>query len=216
LTHCNIECQMARMTDLTSICVYCGSNAGVDPAFAEGARKLGKAMAREGIRLVYGGGAVGLMGIIARSVLEAGGTVLGVIPQFLKDREVMLRDATDLIVTVDMHERKRIMFEHSDSFLALPGGIGTLEELVEMMTWAQLDRHRKPIVVANINGFWDPLTALFDRMTEAGFLHKAFLANRVDLPVRFVDTVEDVIPTIREAIAVVPRAELAGAAPSHG
>jgi predicted Rossmann-fold nucleotide-binding protein len=85
-----------------------------------------------------------------------------------------------------------------------------------MMTWAQLDRHRKPIVVANINGFWDPLTALFNRMTEAGFLHKAFLANRVDLPVRFVDTVEDVIPTIREAIAAVPRAELAGAAPSHG
>lgn len=204
------------MTELTSICVYCGSNAGVDPAFAEGARSLGKAMAAQGIRLVYGGGAVGLMGIIARSVLEAGGTVLGVIPQFLKDREVMLRDATDLIVTADMHERKRIMFEHADSFLALPGGIGTLEELVEIMTWAQLDRHRKPIVVANINGFWDPLTALFGRMTEAGFLTKAFLATRVDLPVRFVGTVDEVIPTIRKALAAVPRDALAGEAPAHG
>jgi len=216
LTHCNSECHMAPMTHLTSICVYCGSNAGVDPAFAEGAETLGKAMAAEGIRLVYGGGAVGLMGIIARAVLDAGGTVLGVIPQFLKDREVMLREASELVVTADMHERKRIMFEQSDSFLALPGGIGTLEELVEMMTWAQLDRHRKPIVVANINGFWDPLTALFERMTEAGFLTNAFLANRVVLPVRFVDTVEEVIPTIRAALAAVPEGQLAGDAPAHG
>ncbi|MBN8996371.1 MAG: TIGR00730 family Rossman fold protein [Rhizobiales bacterium] len=204
------------MAQLTSICVYCGSNAGADPAYAEGARILGKAMAAQGIRLVYGGGAVGLMGIIARSVLDAGGNVLGVIPQFLKDREVMLREASELIVTADMHERKRIMFEHADSFLALPGGIGTLEELVEIMTWAQLDRHRKPIIVANINGFWDPLTALFGRMTEAGFLTKAFLANRVVLPVRFVDTIGEVIPAIREGLASVERADLAGEAPAHG
>ncbi len=161
------------MTELTSICVYCGSNAGVDPAYSEGAETLGKAMAAGGIRLVYGGGSVGLMGILARSAMQAGGRVTGIIPQFLKDREVMLGAVDDLIVTADMHERKRIMFEHSDSFLALPGGIGTLEEVVEMMTWAQLDRHRKPIVIVNIHGCWDQLLALFRKMTEAEFLHKA-------------------------------------------
>jgi uncharacterized protein (TIGR00730 family) len=196
------------MTELKSICVYCGSNAGADPAFAGTARTLGKAMAEAGIRLVYGGGSVGLMGILARTVMQSGGKVTGIIPQFLKDREVMLSDVTELVVTTDMHERKRIMFERSDSFLALPGGIGTLEEVVEIMTWAQLDRHRKPILIANINGFWDPLVALFRRMTEAGFLHKAFLGDHIDLPVRFVDSVEAVIPTLRAAIARTPRAAL--------
>ena len=204
------------MADLKSICVYCGSNAGTDPQFAAGAKALGTSLARDGIRLVYGGGSVGLMGIIARSVIDGGGAVTGIIPQFLKDREVMLKVADDLVVTRDMHERKRVMFERSDAFVAMPGGIGTLEELVEIMTWAQLDRHRKPILVANINGFWDPLTALFERMTEAGFLTKAFLANRVILPVRFVDTIEEVIPTIRAALASVPEGELTGEAPAHG
>ena len=196
------------MSELGSICVYCGSNTGDDPEFAVAARALGHLMATAGIRLVYGGGSVGLMGILARTVLSAGGAVTGIIPQFLKDREVMLGEVTDLVVTADMHERKRLMFERADSFLALPGGIGTLEEVVEMMTWAQLDQHAKPVLIANIGGFWDPLVDLFQRMTDAGFLHKAFLGEHIDLPVRIVDTVAEIIPTLRAAIAPTPRPQL--------
>lgn len=165
-------------------------------------------MAEAGVRLIYGGGSVGLMGIVARSVLAHGGQVTGIIPQFLKDREVMLKEVSELIVTADMHERKRIMFERSDAFVALPGGIGTLEEVVEMMTWAQLDQHEKPILIVNINGFWDPLVAQFGRMTGDGFLHKEFLGDHVDLPVRFCASAEAVVPTLQAAIAGVPRPEL--------
>ena len=172
-------------------------------------------MARAGVRLVYGGGSVGLMGILARAVLAHGGKVTGIIPQFLKDRELMLKEVSDLVVTADMHERKRTMFERSDAFVALPGGIGTLEEVVEMMTWAQLDQHEKPILIVNINGFWDSLVELFQRMTDDGFLHKAFLGNHVDLPVRFCDTVEAIIPTLQKAVSGLPRRKLE-AAPSAG
>jgi uncharacterized protein (TIGR00730 family) len=196
------------MAELRSICVYCGSNPGADPEFAASAKALGTAMAKAGIRLVYGGGSVGLMGIVARSVLDAGGEATGIIPQFLKDRELMLTAVDELIVTADMHERKRIMFERSDAFVALPGGIGTLEEVVEMMTWAQLDQHVKPILIANIGGFWDPLVALFARMTENGFLHKAFLGHvghEVDLPVIIVNTVAEIIPALEARIARTPR-----------
>lgn len=196
------------MAELKSICVYCGANPGSHPDYAEAAKALGGAMAEARIDLVYGGGSVGLMGIVARTVLAHGGLVTGIIPQFLRDREVMLKEVTELIVTADMHERKRIMFERSDAFVALPGGIGTLEEVVEMMTWAQLDRHKKPILIVNINRFWDPLIAQFDRMTADGFLHKAFLGNHVDLPVRFCETVGEIIPILREAVARVPRPDL--------
>ena len=123
------------MAQLTSICVYCGANTGARPEYATAAKALGEALASHNIRLVYGGGAIGLMGIVARSVMENGGNVTGIIPQFLRDREVMLREVDDLIVTADMHERKRIMFERSDAFVALPGGIGTLEEVVELLSW---------------------------------------------------------------------------------
>jgi uncharacterized protein (TIGR00730 family) len=201
--------QHSRMAELRSICVYCGSNAGARPQYAAAAEALGNAIAQSGTRLVYGGGAVGLMGILARSVMKAGGSVTGIIPQFLKDREVMLREVSDLVVTADMHERKRMMFDRSDAFVALPGGIGTLEEVVEMMTWAQLEQHMKPVLIVNLGGFWDPLIGLFERMGEEGFLHKAFLGGSVDLPVKFVDSVEAVIPTIRAMIADVPRTELA-------
>jgi uncharacterized protein (TIGR00730 family) len=196
------------MAHLRSICVYCGSNDGRLPEYAASAERLGRDMAEAGVRLVYGGGSVGLMGIVARSVLAHGGLVTGIIPQFLKDREVMLKEVSELIVTADMHERKRIMFERSDAFVALPGGIGTLEEVVEMMTWAQLDQHEKPILIVNIHGFWDPLIALFGRMTGEGFLHKEFLGDHVDLPVRFCGTAEAVVPTLQAAIAQVPRPEL--------
>jgi uncharacterized protein (TIGR00730 family) len=184
------------MTDLSSICVYCGSSAGDDPIYAASAEHLGKAMGRAGIGLVYGGGAIGLMGITARSVMEAGGHVTGIIPQFLKDREVMLKEVPELIVTADMHERKRLMFERSDAFVALPGGIGTLEELVEIMTWAQLGRHRKPVLLANINGFWDPLIALLHHMSSAGFIRGGFEVNYL-----VADSAEEILPQLLKASA---------------
>jgi len=159
------------MAELRSICVYCGANVGARPDYAEAAEGLGRAIGASGMRLVYGGGAVGLMGILARAAMAAGGPVTGIIPQFLKDREVMLREVSDLIVTTDMHERKRMMFERADAFVALPGGIGTLEEVVEMMTWAQLGRHDKPIVLANVDGFWNPLLELINHMDDSGFIH---------------------------------------------
>ena len=194
------------MAQLKSICVYLGANTGARPEYTAAAEALGLELAANAIRLVYGGGSVGLMGILARTVLNNGGNVTGIIPRFLKDREVMLREVDDLIVTADMHERKRVMFERSDAFVALPGGIGTLEEVVEMMTWAQLDQHAKPVMIVNLNGFWDPLVAQFERMMEEGFLHKAFLGNHVDLPVMFVDRVADVVPTLREAVGRLPAA----------
>ena len=196
------------MAELKSICVHCGSNTGAAPEYADAAGSLGAALAEARIALVYGGGSVGLMGILARSVMASGGKVTGIIPQFLRDREVMLHEVDDLVVTADMHERKRIMFQRSDAFVALPGGIGTLEEVVEVMTWAQLDQHVKPVTIVNLNGFWDPLIEQFSRMMAEGFLHKAFLGNHVDLPVRFVDTVAEVIPTLREAVAHVPQPKL--------
>lgn len=196
------------MAELRNICVYCGSNSGRSPAYARAAETLGHDIAKAGIRLIYGGGSIGLMGIVARTVLDNGGAVTGIIPQFLKDREVMLGDASELLVTDDMHERKRIMFEKADAFVALPGGIGTLEEVVEMMTWAQLEQHEKPILIVNTEGFWEPLIAQFRRMTDDGFLHKEFLGNHIALPVRFCTAIEDVIPTLTEAVANLPQPAL--------
>jgi len=141
------------MSKINALCVYCGSNPGTDLAFVKTAQDFGKILGENGIRLVYGGGSIGLMGALAASVIEHGGEVTGVIPEFLTAAERPRRLAQELIVTRDMHERKRTMFERADAFVALPGGLGTLEELVEQMTWAQLGRHKKPILVANINGF---------------------------------------------------------------
>ncbi len=185
----------------TSLCVYCGAAPGIDPDYAAGAERLGQLMADSGIRLIYGGGSVGLMGIVARSVLRNGGAVTGIIPRFLKDREIMLREATDLIVTTDMHERKRLMFDRSDAFLALPGGIGTLEETVEMMTWAQLGQHAKPIVLANLKGFWDPLVALLHHMEAGGFLHARRDGRALYTS---VDRIEEVLPAIGGLVAEAP------------
>src|SRR3981189_1466569 len=137
------------MRTINSICVYCGSRPGTHPAFMEAATKLGRILAENNIRLVYGGGAVGLMGALAESVLDHGGLVTGVIPDFLVNREHMLVRVQERIVTPDMHERKRVMFERADAFVALPGGIGTPEELAQQLTWAQLGRHKKPILTLN-------------------------------------------------------------------
>jgi uncharacterized protein (TIGR00730 family) len=188
----------APMSSIRAVCVYCGSSAGADPAFAAAARALGKILADNRIRLVYGGGSVGMMGELARSVLANGGNVTGIIPDFLVNKEHMLAGAQEIVVTRDMHERKRVMFERADAFVALPGGIGTLEELVEQLTWAQLGRHRKPILLANIAGFWDPLRELIDHMGALGFLHAAHRFNYL-----VADKVEDILPVLRNAARAV-------------
>src|SRR4029077_9135322 len=161
------------MSKINALCVYCGSSAGTDPALVEAAQRFGKILAENEIRLVYGGGSTGLMGALAHAVLENGGHVTGIIPEFLTNRDRPRQLAQELIITRDMHERKRIMFERADGFVALPGGIGTLEETVEQLTWAQLGRHRKPILLANLKGFWDSLIDVFDHMGRLGFIHSA-------------------------------------------
>jgi uncharacterized protein (TIGR00730 family) len=190
------------MSTIKSICVYCASGAGKHPAFVAAAKSFGRILADNGIRLVYGGGAVGLMGALADSVLDHGGEVTGVIPDFLVNREHMLVRVQERIVTRDMHERKRTMFERADAFVALPGGIGTLEELVEQMTWAQLGRHKKPILILNTEGFWDPLCALLDHMEKLDFI-------RPGLSVKYLVTerVEDILPKLKEAARAVSEAE---------
>jgi uncharacterized protein (TIGR00730 family) len=158
------------MAPVRTVCVYCGSGFGTNPAFREAAQELGTALARAGMALVYGGGDVGLMGTVARAVLEAGGHVTGIIPDFLQARENMLDAVNETIVVPDMHTRKRLMFERADAFVTLPGGIGTLEELVEQLTWAQLGRHRKPVILVSIADFWAPLLDLFAHMRAHGFI----------------------------------------------
>jgi uncharacterized protein (TIGR00730 family) len=152
------------------ICVYAGSNPGADPAYAEAAADLARLLAGRGIGVVYGGGKVGLMGILADSALAAGGEVIGVIPQDLMDREIGHAELTELHVVASMHERKALMAELSDAFVALPGGAGTLEELIEVYTWSQLGLHDKPMGVLNVNGYYDGLAALLDHAVQEGFL----------------------------------------------
>lgn len=156
------------------LCVYCGSAPGIDPAFVAAARTLGTAMAGAGIGLVYGGGSLGLMGETARAVIKAGGHVTGIIPEFLVSKERMQDGVHELIVTRTMHERKMAMFERSTGFVALPGGIGTLEELAEILTWSQLRQHARPIILCNVIGFWDGLLGLIDHMRAQGFIRVGF------------------------------------------
>jgi uncharacterized protein (TIGR00730 family) len=189
---------------LQNICVYCGSGSGRNPAYAEAARELGQILAASRIGLVYGGGSLGLMGEVARSVLDHGGHVTGIIPGFLSEREHMLVEAQELIVVDDMHQRKQLMFVKSDAFVALPGGLGTLEEFVEQLTWSQLGRHRRPIVLANIEGFWNPLLAQFESMMEEGFIRPG-----LDLNLLVVDRVEEIVPAIERELALVPPREAA-------
>lgn len=187
------------LSSIRSVCVFCGSGSGHNPAFAAAARTLGKRLAETGIGLVYGGGSLGLMGEVARSVLKHKGHVTGIIPSFLSEKEQMLRDVNELIVTEDMHQRKRLMFERSDAFVALPGGIGTLEELVEQLTWAQLGRHTKPIVIANVAGYWDALCALLDHMRAESFIRPGLNA-----PYTTVDSAEDILPALAAAAPIAP------------
>ncbi len=187
---------------IKSVCVYCASGPGTSPAFVAAARAFGRLLAENKINLVYGGGSVGLMGALAESVLNHGGFVTGVIPDFLVDREHMMERAQERIITRDMHERKRTMFERADAFVALPGGVGTLEELVEQITWAQLGRHKKPILIANIEGFWNPLRALLDHTHKLEFIRAGLTFNLL-----VADHVDDILPKLMEAAHAVPEFE---------
>ncbi|TIN31143.1 MAG: TIGR00730 family Rossman fold protein [Mesorhizobium sp.] len=164
------------MNTIRSVCVYCGSSPGRDEIYIKAGHLLGRSIAKAGLRLIYGGGTKGIMGAVAEGALKAGGKVTGIIPRFLINKEATetaLGRLDELLITDNMHERKHKMFEKSDAFVALPGGIGTVEEIVEVMTWAQLGHHRKPIVFGNVGGFWDPMLALLDHMAAEGFIHTA-------------------------------------------
>jgi len=190
------------MIPIRTVCVYCGSGPGTDPDYITAARELGTALARSGVSLVYGGGSLGLMGALAEAVLDQGGHVTGIIPEFLTGREKMMVRAQEVIVTHDMHERKRLMFERADAFIALPGGIGTLEELVEQLTWAQLGRHRKPIVIANIKQFWNPLLELIEHMKRLAFIRSGLAVDFI-----VVERVADILPRIAAAAKPQPDVE---------
>jgi uncharacterized protein (TIGR00730 family) len=191
------------MAELTKVCVYCGSGAGLDPIFLEAACALGRALAGEGLQLIYGGASIGLMGALARSTLDAGGRATGIIPRFLQSRERPILELTEVIVTEDMHERKMLMYEHADAFVALPGGVGTLEELVEQITWAQLGRHQKPVLIANIGGFWSALLDLMQAMRR-----ERFIRSEMEVSVLVADTVDAIIPMLRAAVAARPQSHL--------
>lgn len=188
---------------LRTICVYCGSSTGSDPRFVAAAESLGAQMARAGIGLIYGGGGRGLMGATARAVLAHGGRVTGIIPDFLTDHDAVLTDAQQLTVVPDMHTRKRMMFEQADAFVALPGGIGTLEELVEQMTWIQLGRHTKPVLVADIGGFWQPMLDLLLHMREQGFIPAT-----LDVKYLVANDVDAILPMLQEAASIAPQRPL--------
>jgi uncharacterized protein (TIGR00730 family) len=199
LTPFTLQCHMTAMNKIKTVCVYCGSSPGTNPRFSEAAAAFGKILGENGIRLVYGGGSLGLMGAVATAALDHGGSVTGIIPEFLNTRERMLSRVQELIVTPDMHERKRLMFERSDAFVALPGGVGTLEELVEQLTWQQLGRHSKPILLANIDGFWEPLLALLAHMRQTQFIRTG-----LTIDILKADRVEDVLPKLRAAATRIP------------
>ncbi|HKU99758.1 MAG TPA: TIGR00730 family Rossman fold protein [Vineibacter sp.] len=176
---------------LHAICVFCGSSPGLDPRYATDATRFGHLLAEHNISLVYGGGAVGLMGAVANGALTAGGRVVGIIPRFLLRAEVGHEHLSERIVVKTMHERKMAMFERADAFVVLPGGIGTLEELFEILSWRTLALHAKPMVVIEANGYWDPLRDLIHRCVEAHFARPALHDF-----IRFVDTIDAVLPTL--------------------
>jgi hypothetical protein len=175
---------------LQSVCVFCGSSDAADPNYLRAASDLGRALAAAGLRLVYGGGGVGLMGAVARAAHEAGGKVLGIIPDFLVGKERALEIVEHVVVT-SMHQRKQLFFEESDGFVILPGGIGTLEEVVELLSWRRLDLHSMPVVFYNPDNFWGPLFALFQHTVDANLTPPAFMDAWT-----VVDRVEDIVPAL--------------------
>lgn len=196
---------MDTITSARSLCVFCGSREGSDPAYREAAIRLGVLMARRGVRLIYGGGSIGLMGVVADAVLAEGGEAVGVIPDFLMRSEHGHRRLTEQIITGSMHDRKRRMFELADAFCVMPGGLGTLDETFEILTWKQIHLHELPIIVLDIAGYWQPLQALLAKVISAGFADASIL----DL-VTVANSPDDVL----EAIATAPSAK-EGVVTSH-
>jgi hypothetical protein len=187
------------MMKLRAVCVYCGSSLGAGPRYAEAARRLGRELAAHRLRLIYGGGGIGLMAEAADAAMAAGGEVIGVIPELLQKREKGHRGITELRVVASMHERKNLMFDLADAFVILPGGFGTLDEAFEMLTWRQLRLHDKPILFLNVDGYWAPLGNLVDH-----FIHEGFARESCRRLFTLVATVEDVVPTLlRQPAAVV-------------
>jgi uncharacterized protein (TIGR00730 family) len=184
------------MTDPKTLCVYCSASNEVSPAYLEAARELGGLAARSGLRLVFGAGSVGLMGALADGALAEGGQVVGVIPEHLEQRELGHRGISEYIVVGSMHDRKRVMFDHADAFAILPGGLGTLDEAFEVITWRQLGLHDKPIFLVNLSGFWDPLLVLIEHLLHERFLHQD--------PARLFQAVDDT-PALVEAVLAAPR-----------
>lgn len=183
------------MRKLASVCVYCGSRPGIDPAYVAEAKVLGQALAAAKVRLVFGGASIGIMGTIASQVLASGGKVTGIIPHFLKELEVPLEGVSERVLTKTMHERKQIMFDRSDAFVILPGGIGTLEEAFEMLTWRQLRRHEKPIVIVNTNGYWNPLIVMVQHIVDQGFAGADIVRH-----LTIVDKAVEVLPAINRVL----------------
>lgn len=186
------------MTKIRSLAVFCGSRVGVDPAYAAAGHTLGAGLARMGIRLVFGGGRIGIMGVVADAVLTGGGTVLGVIPRFLTQKEVAHTGATEMVVTDSMHVRKARLYEEADAFLVMPGGLGTFDEMFEVITWKQLGLHDKPILIANIDGWAEPLLGLIDHAIERGFA--APESRRFYEVVDSAEAVLDRLETIRPGV----------------
>ncbi len=193
-----MEHSALKMAQIKKVCVYCGSGSGINPNFAKAANFLGKDLANRGIGLVYGGGSLGLMGEVARATLEAGGHVTGIIPEFLSEKEHMLKEVQELIVTHSMHERKQYMFAKSDAFVALPGGAGTLDELIEQVTWSQLNQHNKPIIIADIDHYWQPLLELLRHMSE-----ETFIRPGLEVSFKVVNDAKDILPTAIEVASTM-------------
>ncbi len=189
------------MTKISSLSVFCGSKTGDDPAFEADARRLGELIVERGVKLVFGGGRIGLMGVVAKAVLDGGGHAIGVIPDFLKELEIGDDSVTEQIITQSMHERKSRMFELADGFVVLAGGLGTLDETLEIVTWKQLQLHAKPVVVVNSGGYWSPLEALVQGIIDGGFAHPA-VAELFTM----VETPDDVFPALDAAPE--PKAEV--------
>jgi uncharacterized protein (TIGR00730 family) len=188
-----------KQMKIRNICVYCGSGAGKNPLFVKAARTLGKAMAENGIGLVYGGGGNGLMGEVAKSVRADGGTVTGIIPAALVARENPYTEVDEYVVVDNLHQRKMLMFERSDAFVALPGGLGTLEEVVEQLTWVQLGFHEKPVILANIAHYWDKLLQLLDQMRAETFIREGLLPRYM-----VVEKAEEIVPMLTRLPAPGP------------
>lgn len=186
------------MTTIKSLCVFCGSSPGANPAYVQAGQTLGRLMGEAGIRLVYGAGGTGIMGAVSKGVLDAGGKVTGIIPQHLVDMEAAMDGLDERIVVPDMHTRKRMMFDRSDAFCVLPGGFGTLDETFEILTWRQLHLHDKPVVICNINDYWKPFLAIGESMMKEGFIRPGNLELFT-----MVNRVEDVLPAANQAIPSV-------------